>query len=137
MKLFLLILLAMYSSLSIAQTSNGLFTAYSQKRGISAFNMEVKEVEVGKRFSVLDIPNFQGRTAQASRWLMCVYTELAIMRNAAYWASIYDENSGDKVTLVFPKVNALTDPAFSGVDQMGVQPQIMLVETFKPFCGLN
>ena len=114
-----------------------LFSVSSADRGISAFDFKVIEVKRAEGFSVLEIPGFQDRTASASRWMMCMYTELAVLRNKEMWASIYTDNSGDDVTIVFPQSTSLNDPAFDNVDLLGTEPQIVPVELFKKFCGLK
>ncbi|WP_032095401.1 MULTISPECIES: hypothetical protein [unclassified Alteromonas] len=114
-----------------------LFSVSSKDRDITAFDFVVTEVERNEAVSVLNIPNFQERSASASRWMMCVYTELALERGAEYWSSIYTDNSGDIVTIVLPETDSLDDPAFKNVDTLGTQPMISTVGMFKRFCGLN
>jgi hypothetical protein len=114
-----------------------LFSVSSSERGISAFDFNVTETDRSEGYSVLEIPGFQDRTASASRWMMCMYTELAVLRNKEWWASIYTDNTGDIVTIVFPQSNSLDDPAFDDVDLLGTSPQIVPLKALKKFCGLN
>ena len=134
------IFLAIFISLTFVHFSSygeALFSVSSKDRGITAFDFVVTEVEREGSVSVLNIPNFQQRSAGASRWMMCVYTELALERGAEYWSSIYTDNSGDIVTIVLPETDSLDDPAFKNVDTLGTQPMISAVGMFKRFCGLN
>lgn len=129
--------LTLLLSLPLASKAEELFHASSKERGITVFDFEVMETERNEHFSNLEIPNFQSRSAQASRWMMCIYTELAISRNAKYWTSIYTDNSGDKVTVVLPKTYSTNDPAFKGVDTLGISLVVMPVSKMKAFCGLK
>ncbi|WP_334022381.1 hypothetical protein [Alteromonas sp. S015] len=123
--------------ISFSSSAEKLFSVSSSERGITAFDFKVTEVKRAEDFSVLKIPGFQTRSASASRWMMCVYTELAILRDKEMWASIYTDNSGDDITIVFPESSAINDPAFKNVDLLGTQPQVTPVNTFKKFCGLK
>ncbi|GAB3024247.1 hypothetical protein [Bowmanella dokdonensis] len=116
-------------------TAEELFSVSSKNKGISEFDYIVTEVKREKGYSVLSIPKFQERSAAASRWMMCAYNELAMLRNANMWAAIYTDDSGDKVTVVFPDSNSISDPAFDNVDLLDTQPRIMPTEALKAFCG--
>ncbi|MDO6692667.1 hypothetical protein Q4574_05200 [Aliiglaciecola sp. 3_MG-2023] len=133
----LLTTLIFFSISATTAISKEVFSVSSKDRGITAFDYVVTEVEQREGVSILNIPKFQERSAQASRWLMCVYSELAISRNAEYWSSIYTDNSGDKVTVVLPQSGSLQDKAFTGIDFLGTQPKITPVALFKKFCGLK
>lgn len=137
MKKVLLTTLILFSISTTSAFAEEAFSVSSRDRGITAFDYVVTEVEQREGISVLDIPKFQERSAQASRWMMCVYTELAMSKNAKYRSSIYTDNSGDKVTIVFPQSDSLQDKAFTGVDFLGTQPTIAPVARFKGFCGLK
>ena len=117
--------------------ANADFSVSSKNRGIAAFDFKVTEIQRGKSFSILSIPKFQTRSASASRWMMCIYTELAIARGFDYWSSIYNDDSGDNLVIVFPKTNSISDPAFSNIDLLGVEPRITPVSAFRRFCGLK
>lgn len=137
MKVILLTLLLTSAVFTANLNASELFSMSSKERGITAFDYVVTEVARENGYSTLNIPGFQQRSAPASRWMMCVYTELAIERKSTLWAVIYNDNTGDTVTVVFPQSDSLDDPAFANVDALGAAPQIMSVINFIKFCGLN
>ncbi len=137
MKNVFLVSLILFLCLPFTSKAEDLFHASSKERGITVFDFEVIETERNEHFSILEIPNFQSRSARASRWMMCIYTELAIARNAEYWTSIYTDDSGDKVTVVLPKTHSTNDSAFTGVDTLGTGLNVMSVSKMKAFCGLK
>ena len=137
MKVILLTLLLTSAVFTANLNASELFSMSSKERGITAFDYVVTEVARENGYSTLNIPGFQQRSAPASRWMMCVYTELAIERKSTLWAAIYNDNTGDTVTVVFPQSDSLDDPAFANVDALGTAPQIMSVINFIKFCGLN
>ncbi|PCH94266.1 MAG: hypothetical protein COB83_12020 [Gammaproteobacteria bacterium] len=85
-----------------ASNAEDLLTISSKDKGISAFDFEVKEVTRNNNSSILKIVNFQDRSAAASRWMMCAYTEIAQKRGFSFCAALYDDHSGDEVIVVFP-----------------------------------
>ena len=117
--------------------ANSDFSVSSKNRGIADFDFTVTEIERSESYSILSVPKFQTRSASASRWMMCVYTELAIERGFDYWSSIYTDNSGDNLIIVFPKTSSISDPAFSNMDLLCTEPSISPVSTFIRFCGLK
>jgi hypothetical protein len=122
---------------AVSSYANSDFSVSSKNRGIADFDFTVTEIERNESYSTLSVPKFQTRSASASRWMMCVYTELAIARGFDYWSSIYTDNSGDNLIIVFPKTSSISDPAFSNMDLLGTEPSISPVSTFKRFCGLK
>lgn len=134
--IFLTVFLSIFT-ITLSVRAEELFSVSSAERGISAFDYKVTEIKRTEDYSVLEIPGFQNRTANASRWMMCMYTELAFSRNKEMWSAIYTDNSGELITIVFPQSTSLNDPAFDKVDLLGTQPQIVPVNTFKKFCGLS
>jgi hypothetical protein len=123
--------------ISLSASAGELLTISSKAKGISAFEFEVKEVARKSNSSELLIANFQNRSAAASRWMMCAYTEIAIKRGFSFWAALYDDHSGDKVVVVFPSSESLDDPAFNEVNVGSFNPKAMPVKVFKKFCGLS
>ncbi|GAA0854514.1 hypothetical protein [Aliiglaciecola litoralis] len=117
--------------------ANTNFSVTSKARGISAFDFTVTEIHRSESYSTLSIPKFQSRSAAASRWMMCVYAELAIARGFEYWSSIYTDDSGDNIVIVFPQTNSTSDPAFNNIDLLGTEPTISELSTYKLFCGLK
>jgi len=114
-----------------------LLTISAKEKGISEFDFEVKEVTRNNNSSILKVVKFQDRSAAASRWMMCAYSEIAQKRGFSFWAALYDDNSGDEVIVVFPSSKSLEDPAFHDIQVKHFKPQIMPVKVFKKFCGLS
>lgn len=122
---------------SFSSNAEELLTISSKDRGISAFDFEVKEVNRNNNSSILRIINFQDRSAAASRWMMCAYSEIAQKRGFSFWSALYDDHSGDEVIIVFTSSKSLEDPAFKEVNIKDFKPQIMPVKVFKKSCGLS
>ena len=73
-----------------------------KETGFSNLDYTVKELSNTDATSILEIPGFATRSAEASRWMMCVYTNIAMMRHKKYWTTVYPQN-GDKVLVGFPE----------------------------------
>lgn len=70
--------------------------------GFSFLDYTVIEIKRTDRLSVLHIPGFHKRSAAASRWMMCVYTDLAQKRGFNYWAVVYPDISNEDIIVGFP-----------------------------------
>lgn len=70
--------------------------------GFQGINLSAAETKRGARTSVLKVPGFHQRSAAASRWLMCVYTDLAIRRGFKYWTVVYPDPPGEDLLIGFP-----------------------------------
>jgi hypothetical protein len=127
----------LFFAISFAVNADELLTISSKDKGNSAFNYSVIEKVRNDNSSVLTIPNFQKRSAAASRWMMCAYTEIAQKRGFKFWAALYDDHSGDEIIVVFPSSQSLDDPAFNEVNVGSFNPKIMPVQVFKKSCGLS
>jgi hypothetical protein len=141
MELFMKSLLTLFLFTVILSATNTYadsdFSVSSKNRVIADFDFTVTEIERSGSYSTLSEPKFQTRSASASRSMMCVYAELAIARGFDYWSSIYTDNSGDNLIIVFPKTSLISDTAFSNVNLLGTEPSISSVSTFKRFCDLK
>lgn len=71
--------------------------------GFSSLDYTVTEIKRTDRLSVLRIPGFHKRTAAASRWMMCVYTDLAIKRGFKFWSVVYPEAQSEDLIVGFPQ----------------------------------
>ena len=58
---------------------------------------------------MLTVPGFHERTAPASRWLMCAYTELAIQRGFNFWSALMPPE-GSEVLILGLSNSAKTPP---------------------------
>jgi len=82
------------------------YRARSQDMGIHAFDLSVTETKRTDRTSVLNVPGFHARTAQGSRWLMCVYTDLALKRGFRWWTVVYPNAPSEEVLVGFLKAES-------------------------------
>ena len=78
----------------------------SRDAGITSFDLTVTETKRAPRTSILNVPGFHSRSAQGSRWLMCVYTDLASKRGFKYWAVVYPERPSEDLIVGFPTSEA-------------------------------
>jgi len=92
----------------LAMPEETLYSASSKAQG-KAFELVVTEEKREPKKSYLRVPGFHSRTAQGSRWLMCVYTELAIKRGFSHWNAMYLEYDNDLLVVGFSD-SASTSP---------------------------
>lgn len=98
----LLVFLAIFvSTIGCAYAQEQLYSRRSKDQGIDAFDLSVTEIKRTERVSILQIPGFDSRTAQGSRWLMCVYTDLALRRGFKWWAALYPTSPHEVVAVGF------------------------------------
>lgn len=115
-----------------------LYRIRSRDMGIQAFDLSVTEIKRTDRTSVLNVPGFHARTAQASRWLMCVYTDLAQKRGFQWWAVVYPDVPSEDILVGFPKTESenlaqTLGAEFSSKNALPAAP----VGKFAPLCGLG
>lgn len=77
MKIALILSIVLLSQ-NIVVNADELYSVSSKEMGITAFDYIVSESERGPNYSKVIIKNFTNRSASASRWMMCAYTDLAI-----------------------------------------------------------
>jgi hypothetical protein len=82
----------------VASATDILYSAKSQDQGMK-FELTVTEVKREPSKSTLTIPGFHKRTAEASRWLMCVYTDLAYQRGFKYWTAVYPDEPSEIIVV--------------------------------------
>lgn len=85
----------------------------------------------------VSIPGFENRSAPESRWMMCVYTNLAMLYQQPYWTAVYPQAGSDTVLIGFPASDAPDSLQALGPEFLGPKAlkNIMSVETMKRFCG--
>lgn len=111
----------------------------SSKEQGAPFDLVVTEISREPNKSYLSVPGFHHRTAPGARWLMCVYTDLAVKRGFSYWNVMYPTR--DKEVLVVAFANAESSPRelfghdFDGKRVLG--EQMAPVAKFTRFCGLR
>ena len=129
-------LMVALASVGTALAEERLYSVSSREMGITQFDFTVTEIKREPRISTLKIPGFHDRSAAASRWMMCAYTDLAIKRGFKFWAALYPKNSSEEIQLGFPNsenedLTKTLGPKFSE-DSVVVSP----VATFAPLCGM-
>lgn len=114
------------------------FRASSRAQGAD-FDLSVTEIKRGAYTSYLHVPGFHERTAAASRWLMCAYTDLAIKRGFKYWTALYPVEGKDVVIVALAQTTLATPKSLLGDDYDEARllgKEITPVERFRAFCGL-
>jgi hypothetical protein len=106
--------------------------------GIQTFDLTVTETKRTLVTSVLNVPGFHSRTAPASRWLMCVYTDLAVKRGASFWTVAYPEAPSEDLIVGFPKSAGenTTETLGKEFGGQGVLPPAR-VDKFAVLCGIR
>lgn len=142
-RMYIKTIFLLFIFLSIASHNTFAETFYSvstKEQGITAFVVEAKEIKREKSKSILRVPGFHDRSAAASRWLMCAYTDLAIKRGFKYWIVVYPDMGSEDIIVAFP--DSLNDKL---VDKFGPEfssdntvPEIPAsVEKMARFCGMK
>src|SRR5262245_50070162 len=106
--------------------------------GIHAFDLSVTETKRTDRTSLLNVPGFHSRTAQISRWLMCVYTDLALKRGFRWWTVIYPNAPSEDLLVGFLDAESQSPSQTLGPDFGGknVLP-LASTEKYAVLCGLS
>lgn len=117
-------------------TANENFHVSSQARGVDAFDHQITEVTREDHYSVLQVSDFQSRSAAASRWMMCVYAELALDRNKPYLASVYGDDSGNEVYLLFPPSDSINAENYRDVELDVEGSRVVKTSDYRRFCDL-
>jgi hypothetical protein len=96
---FSIILAIVLASQAFAQE---LYKISTKEMGITVFDYTVTESKREDQYSVVRIPGFHGRSAPASRWMMCVYADLAQERGVHFYAAVYPDPPSEDITVYFP-----------------------------------
>jgi hypothetical protein len=113
-----------------------LYRVRSTEMGIQAFDITVTEVKREERTSLLSIPGYHKRSAAASRWMMCAYTDLALHRGFKFWAVVAPKPPDENVLLGFPQAEGENIAQTLGPRFAGDSALISSTETFAAFCGI-
>ena len=132
----ILLLTIALTHVSMALAEERLYSVSSREMGITQFDFTVTEIKREPRISKLKIPGFQDRSAAASRWMMCAYTDLAIKRVFKFWAALYPQDSSDEIQLGFPNsenedLTKTLGPKFTKESAV-----VSSVATFARMCGM-
>lgn len=85
----------------IRQTATDSLYSISAKDQGLPFDLVATETKREPTKSYLSVPGFHKRSAAGSRWLMCVYTDLAIKRGFKYWTTVYPDDSSETIVVGF------------------------------------
>jgi hypothetical protein len=117
-------------------TAQELYSTSTKDMGFQSIDYTASEIKRTDRQSVLRIPGFNTRSAAASRWMMCVCTDLALKRGFKYWTVVYPEPPSEDVLVGFPnspneKVVETLGPEFGSRNAL----PITSVEKMVWFCN--
>ncbi len=84
---------------------DSLYRIRSEDLGIREFQLTVTETARTSRVSILSVSGYEQRSAAASRWLMCVFTHLAIRRGFRYWVLAPPDSGRGELLVGFPETS--------------------------------
>jgi hypothetical protein len=99
---FIGIIIVLSIGVAVGVSAQELYKITAKEMGFLSLDYTVTEIKRTDRSSVLRIPGFHKRSAAASRWMMCVYTDLAQKRGFQYWAVVYPEPPSEDLIVGFP-----------------------------------
>jgi len=125
--------------IAVVVSAQDLYKITAKEMGFSSLDYSVTEIRRTDRLSVLRIPGFHKRSAPASRWMMCVYTDLAQKRGFKYWAVVYPDLPNEDLIVGFPQsqtedIARTLGPTFgtkNALPTMPVQKMIMFCDHMK------
>lgn len=107
----------------------------AKETGFLNLDYSAKEISHTDRISILNIRGFNNRSAEASRWMMCVYTNIALMRHQRFWIAAYPTDASDNVSIGFPESESQEDSGKLGKEFTGDRAlKTMPVEKMLLFC---
>lgn len=85
----------------------------------------------------VSIPGFEKRSAPESRWMMCVYTNLAMIYHHPYWATVYPQDGGDTVLVGFPAADTEESRQALGPEFLGPHAlkNVVGIDLMMIFCA--
>jgi hypothetical protein len=118
-----------------AQAQDHVFAA--KEMGLPGSRYVVSETARTAATVSVSIPDFEKRSAPESRWMMCVYTNLAMIDHHPYWAVVYPESGSDTVLIGFPAADDPDSLQALGPEFLGPKAlkTIMSVDKMKLFCA--
>jgi len=121
----------------LAQPS--LYTVSSKTQG-APFDLVVTETEREPSKSFLSVPGFHKRTAPGARWLMCVYTDLAVKRGFSHWMVVYPPENSEVLVVGFSNAPNASVRELLGLDfnkERTLGDSVVPVEQLFPMCGMR
>jgi hypothetical protein len=128
-----IIALFLFSASIVCQARELVFS--SKATGFPSLNYSAIEISNTETTSSVSIPGFANRSAAASRWMMCVYTNLALIRHKQYWTAVYPQH-GDTVLVGFPDSASADELSKLGAEFVGntALKQVLAVGKMEGFC---
>lgn len=123
---------------SVARGADGLYSIRSKSQGAD-FDLTVTEIRREANKSFLSVPGFHDRTARAARWLMCVYTDLALKRGFSYRAVTYPPPGEDVIVVGLTNSPTVSPRELLGEDynEHTLGETTMPIEKTFPMCGFG
>jgi hypothetical protein len=124
---------------SSATAEPSLYTARAKAQG-GPFELIVTEIKRAPDKSYLSVPGFHKRTAPGARWLMCVYTDLAVKRGFSHWFVTYPPTDSEVLVVGLTNRPNATANEVLGTDyraELTLSSQPMPVEKVFPMCGMR
>lgn len=90
----LLVILSVAAALVGCKLGSDPYTISSKAKG-APFDLVVTEIQRTPNKTYISVPGFHTRTAPGSRWLMCVYTDIAMRRGYSHWLVSYPPADSD------------------------------------------
>ena len=131
-KVFAIAMLIFISMFIGEASAQELYSFRAKDMGFRSLDNTASEIKRTDRQSVLRIPGFHTRSAAASRWMMCVYTDLALKRGFKYWTVVYPKPPSEDVRVGFPNsqnenVVETLGPEFGSRDVLPIAPVAKMV----------
>ncbi len=124
---------------AVACSAGDLYRISAGEMGFSSFDYTVTETKRTDRISFLHIPGFHKRSAEAARWMLCVYNDIAQKRGFDAWSVVYPDPPSEDLILGFPlfpdeKIASTLGPEFgtkNALPVVSVQSMRLLCENMK------
>ena len=112
----------------------------SSKAQGAPFDLVATEIKRDDQKSYLKVLGFQTRTAPGARWLMCVYTDLAIKRGFSNWSVIYPEEKDDVLVVAFSNASGASPKEIFGAEyqqERVLGNNMMPTSKMMALCGMT
>jgi len=87
---------------SLSTFENPQYSVYSKDVGWDGIDLVITEVERTDSSSLLNVPDYAERTAMKSRFVMCAFSQLTLLRGFTHWVlSIRPATDSDSVRVGF------------------------------------
>ncbi len=122
-----------------AQAASAPYSISSKAQGAS-FDLVVTETKRESNKIYLSVPGFHNRTAAGARWLMCVYTDLAVIHGFANWIVSYPPDGSDVLVVGLSNSSDASAKEVLGKDysvEHTLGDELVPVEKLFTLCGMH